>query len=393
MRRRTARKGTDVWLRSAAHVRALAPDLDVRFRWVGLPNDEYTTLSHSLGIDDIVEFVGEVPQVAPVLAGSDIFTITSRIDPSPLVVPEAMALGLPVIGTDAGGIPAQVGDAGVIVPADDPGGPRRSPSWSSCRDPGRRAELGATALERVRATLDIAQFRTSVVTTARSAAGVSGGDPPERSPGMLTYPAPPGTERPLKIVLLQAFERADLASARAGVPTLPYRAETITRTGATLRLTDAHFAPRWSRGALGSARRWAERLTTPFVQTLLARQAIASSDATIAMFESQGNAMAMLRALHIPPFTRPAFVVVSCWLTRDLQRFGRGRRLLYRFAYRSVDRIVFFSANQTDVIERQLRVPRSRLRNVHFGIDHETFRPPRPSRRGLRPRRRPRCRA
>ena len=107
----------------------------------------------------------------------------------------------------------------------------------------------------------------------------------------------------------------------------------------------------------------------------LARQAIGRTDATIAMFESQGNAMAMLRALHIPPFTRPAFVVVSCWLTRDLQRFGRGRRLLYRFVYRSVDRIVFFSANQTDVIERQLRVPRSRLRNVHFGIDHETFRP------------------
>jgi len=82
-----------------------------------------------------------------------------------------------------------------------------------------------------------------------------------------------------------------------------------------------------------------------------------------------------VRALHIPPFRRPGYVIISCWLVRDLQRIGRARKLLYRFAYRSVDRLVYFSENQADVIARELRVPRDRLRNVHFGVDDELFAP------------------
>ena len=363
------RKGTDVWVRAAAHLREIAPDLDVRFRWIGSPADEYRDLARSLGVDDMVEFTGEVARVAPLLADADVFTIPSRVDPSPLVVPEAMALGLPVIGAIAGGIPAQIGDAGVLVPADDPAA-LGDAVVELLRDPTRRAALGRASLDRVRATLDIAPFRGAVVATVERAVGVSAD-----ASGMLTYPAAVDPTDALHTVLLQAFERGDLAAARAGATTLPYRVDTITHAGVTLSVTDAHLDDVWSTGFRGRARRAAERTTAPFLQTLLARRAIAGSDTTMAMFESQGNALAMLRALHIPPFRRPGYVIISCWLVRDLQRIGRARKLLYRFAYRSVDRLVYFSENQADVIARELRVPRDRLRNVHFGVDDELFAP------------------
>jgi glycosyltransferase involved in cell wall biosynthesis len=176
-------------------------------------------------------------------------------------------------------------------------------------------------------------------------------------------------------VLLQAFEGAALRAARAGAPDLPYRADTITEAGVTLSITDAHLAGRWNSGLAGWLRRAAERATAPFLQTLLARRAIATSDTTIAMFESQGNAVAFLRSLHVGPFRRPGFVIVNCWLARDLQRFGPARRTLYRFAYRSVDRIVCFSENQRAVISRDLGFPAERIEDVHFGVDHEFFAP------------------
>jgi glycosyltransferase involved in cell wall biosynthesis len=223
----------------------------------------------------------------------------------------------------------------------------------------------------VRATLDIAPFRAAVVrTVAQAARGHLSTD------GLLTFPATGGAAPPLRAFLLQAFEGEYLAAARAGAPTLPYCAETICEAGVALSLTDDHLAPCWSTGVRGRLRRVAERTTTPFVQTLGARRAIALSDTTLAMFESQGNALAMLRSLRVPSFRRPGYVIISCWLVRDLQRFGRLRKLAYRFAYRSVDRVVYFSANQTDVIARELRVPCNRLRNVHFGVDDEFFHEP-----------------
>lgn len=113
-------KGIDLWLRAAAAVRRERPDLDVRYRWIGRqkgPGAE--ELVAELGLADVVELVGEVADAVPLMAGGDVFTLPSRRDSFPLVVLEAMALGLPVVAFDVGGVAEQLGDTGLVVPAED----------------------------------------------------------------------------------------------------------------------------------------------------------------------------------------------------------------------------------------------------------------------------------
>lgn len=54
------------------------------------------------------------------VARADLVVIPSRHEGFGLTAAEAMALGVPVIATDAGGLPEVLGNAGVIVPKSDP---------------------------------------------------------------------------------------------------------------------------------------------------------------------------------------------------------------------------------------------------------------------------------
>jgi glycosyltransferase involved in cell wall biosynthesis len=108
------RKGTDLFLQMAALVRRRAPELKVRFVWVGR-RPEWEALGHNadlagLDLADIVTFAGEVADPASYLALFDVFCLTSREDPYPLVCLEAGALGVPVISFDNGGM-SELADA------------------------------------------------------------------------------------------------------------------------------------------------------------------------------------------------------------------------------------------------------------------------------------------
>jgi glycosyltransferase involved in cell wall biosynthesis len=63
-------------------------------------------------------FEGEAGQA---LLDADMYLTFSYRDACPNVVVEAMAHGLPVVGVSSGGIPDIVGDAGVLIDANDPG--------------------------------------------------------------------------------------------------------------------------------------------------------------------------------------------------------------------------------------------------------------------------------
>lgn len=76
------------------------------------------------GLENVVKVLGRVPhsEIIPHLTSSDIFVLPSRrVEGFPMTIPEAMFAGLPVIGTDMGGIPEGIehGKTGLIVKSGD----------------------------------------------------------------------------------------------------------------------------------------------------------------------------------------------------------------------------------------------------------------------------------
>ena len=74
-----------------------------------------------LGLEDRVSFAGARGQeeTLALMAACDVFVLNSTYEGLPHVVLEAMAVGLPVVATDAGGIPelVQHGSNGLLIPA------------------------------------------------------------------------------------------------------------------------------------------------------------------------------------------------------------------------------------------------------------------------------------
>jgi glycosyltransferase involved in cell wall biosynthesis len=174
-------------------------------------------------------------------------------------------------------------------------------------------------------------------------------------------------------VLVLKYFHADQSEPGASV--LPYGLDWLSEAGVDLRWPDAGRRSLWNQPRFRAAVRWLERLTAPFLETLLATREIARVDSVLAIFESQGNALAALRSMRIRPYTRPRLVVVSCWLAMEAQRAGRTRRAMYRFMYRGVDRLVYFSTNQTEIYRTVLGIPDERLAFVPYGVDPRVFAP------------------
>lgn len=116
------RKAPDLFIQVAQHVVAAAGER-VYFIWPGgkLQSEEGRRVRHDVeraGLIGVVQFLGSKTNPHDYLSAADVFLLTSREDPYPLVCLEAAALGKPVLCFDrAGGMPEFVEqDCGVILP-------------------------------------------------------------------------------------------------------------------------------------------------------------------------------------------------------------------------------------------------------------------------------------
>jgi glycosyltransferase involved in cell wall biosynthesis len=138
-------KGIDVLLEAARLVRA---PLRLELYGTGSLREELERQAEQAGID--ARFHGFVRDMQEPLAGLDVLVQPSRADNLPLAVLEAMAAGLPVVGTDVGGISELIvdGETGLIVEPENPAA-LAAALESLARDPERRLQLGQRGRERV----------------------------------------------------------------------------------------------------------------------------------------------------------------------------------------------------------------------------------------------------
>lgn len=115
-------KGVDVFIRAAAEVKA-GTDKKVRFIIAGEGDDKVMLreLAASLGISDIVHFVGFVSPIYDFLNFIDINSLTSRCESFPYSILEGARAHKPTVAAAVGGIPHLVkdGETGFIFPLED----------------------------------------------------------------------------------------------------------------------------------------------------------------------------------------------------------------------------------------------------------------------------------
>lgn len=110
---------------------------------------EITARRDELGLGDRFRLLGYRPDALRIMAASDIFTLASLHEGFPIAVMEALAAGLPVVATDAGGIPEAVrnGVEGQVLPAERPELLARA-LIELVADPELRRRMSAAARER-----------------------------------------------------------------------------------------------------------------------------------------------------------------------------------------------------------------------------------------------------
>ena len=157
-------KGTAYLIRAFAQLAGHFPEIELAIIGDGPLRTALQSLAESLGVGPRVRFLGALPHAqvlawmrkAACLALPSVRTRSGRVEGLGMVMLEAAATGVPVIGSRIGGIPEGVldGVTGLLAPA------RKPDALAGCiasllKDPGMRQRMGAQARAHVETTFDL----------------------------------------------------------------------------------------------------------------------------------------------------------------------------------------------------------------------------------------------
>jgi glycosyltransferase involved in cell wall biosynthesis len=144
-------KGVETLLDAWTAVVAAQPGAQLAIAGDGVLRDVLEQRVRALGVADSVHFLGEYADTVSLVRGADVFVLASWFESFPYVILEAMALGLPIVASDVGGVGEAIAhrQSGLLVPA------RRPQALSSALveligDAQLRDRLGAAALATVK---------------------------------------------------------------------------------------------------------------------------------------------------------------------------------------------------------------------------------------------------
>lgn len=155
-------KGVYDFVHAAALALSSPENVPVRFVMVGKGPERDAVMARAgeIGIAERFLFIEGYPygRMRDLFNAADIFvlpSISTRMwkEQFGMVLVEAMACGTPVVSTSSGSIPEVVGDAGILVPANDPGDLSRAIS-RLCRDDALLSDLGGQGRRRAVAEFD-----------------------------------------------------------------------------------------------------------------------------------------------------------------------------------------------------------------------------------------------
>jgi glycosyltransferase involved in cell wall biosynthesis len=141
----------------------------------GSLREQLTAYIREHGLEPRIHLLGRRSEVPECLAASDVFVLSSNWEGNPLAVMEAMAAGLPVVGTAVGGVPELVesGQQGILVPPGD------CAAFTDAmrilmNDPQKRTAMANAARARATAAFNLERMAQGYETIYRTALAASG---------------------------------------------------------------------------------------------------------------------------------------------------------------------------------------------------------------------------
>ena len=116
-------KGFESLIEAVASLKKEIPDIKLLIAGDGPDREKIEKLIRKIGVEDIVKMLGHVPRYAlhEYLRGSDLFVLNSSYEGMSHQLLEAMALGVPIVTTTAGGNQEMLSDKkeALLVPSQD----------------------------------------------------------------------------------------------------------------------------------------------------------------------------------------------------------------------------------------------------------------------------------